>query len=250
MPGELQLQMDQPTSWKTGSALLDRLPAPVRARLWPHLHTVDLPAGKVLFEAGAPQHSMYFPRTGIVSLLYVMEDGDTSEIAMVGREGVVGTAVLVDSQSTPAHAIVQVPGEALALRAEIVEQEFRSGGDFQFVILRYTQVLLAQMAQTAVCNRHHHVERQLCRWLLLCLDRMRTDELHLTQELIASRLGVRREGVTEAARRLQDAGLIRYSRGRIRIVDRAGLEQRSCECYRVVRSEYDRLLPDRLLHAG
>jgi CRP-like cAMP-binding protein len=234
--------MNRSSPWTPNNGLLDKLSAAACARLKPHLQLVDMPVGKVLFEAQATQHYMYFPRSGIVSLLYVMENGDTSEISMVGNEGVVGTAVLVDSQSTPARAVVQVPGDAFSLRADVVDQEFRAGGEFQFVILRYTQVLLAQMAQTAVCNRHHPVEKQLCRWLLLCLDRVLTNELQMTQELIASRLGVRREGVTEAAGKLQDAGLIQYSRGRIRVVDRAGLEHRSCECYRVVKGEYDRLL--------
>ena len=203
---------------------------------------VDLPVGKVLYEAQANQHFMYFPRSGIVSLLHVMANGDTTEIAMVGHEGAVGMAVLVDSQSTPSSAVVEVAGEALVLHADVVEREFKRGGEFQFQLLRYMQVLLAQMAQTAVCNRHHSVEKQLCRWLLLCLERIESDELQVTQELIATKLGVRREGVTEAAGRLQEAGLIKYSRGKIRVVDPGGLERRSCECYREVRKEYDRLL--------
>jgi len=234
--------MDRSSPWKLGNGLLDKLPAEVRARLKPELHLVEMPTGKVLFESNALQHHMYFPCSGCVSLLYVMENGVTGEIAMVGREGVVGTAILVDSQSTPARGVVQVAGEALSLKAEVVEREFKRGGDFQFLLLRYIQVLLAQMAQTAMCNRHHSVEKQLCRWLLLCLDRIDSNELHMTQELIASRLGVRREGVTEAAGRLQESGLISYSRGKIRVLDRSGLERRSCECYRAVRNEYDRLL--------
>jgi CRP-like cAMP-binding protein len=234
--------MDKSTPWSPNNGLLDKLSVEACARLRPHLQLVEMPAGKVLFEARAQQHHMYFPRSGIVSLLYVMENGDTSEIAMVGNEGVVGTAILVDSQSTPARAVVQVSGEAYLLKAELEDREFQRGGDFQFVLLRYMQVLLAQMAQTAVCNRHHPVEKQLCRWLLLCLDRVISDELNMTQELIASRLGVRREGVTEAAGRLQEAGLIKYSRGKIHVLDREGLEKRSCECYRAVRNEYDRLL--------
>ena len=185
---------------------------------------------------------MYFPRSGIVSLLHVMASGDTTEIAMVGHEGAVGMAVLVDAQSTPSSAVVEVAGEALVLQADMVEREFMRGGEFQFQLLRYMQVLLAQMAQTAVCNRHHSVEKQLCRWLLLCLRRIESDELQVTQELIATKLGVRREGVTEAAGRLQEAGLIKYSRGRIRVLDLGGLERRNCECYREVRKEYDRLL--------
>lgn len=234
--------MNRPTPWSPNNGLLDKLSVEACTRLRPYLQLVDMPAGTVLFEAKAPQHYMYFPRSGIVSLLYVMENGDTSEIAMVGSEGVVGTAILVDSQGTPARAVMQVSGEVYLLEADVADREFRRGGDFQFVLLRYLQVLLAQMAQTAVCNRHHPVEKQLCRWLLLCLDRVISDELNMTQELIASRLGVRRDGVTEAAGRLQDAGLIKYSRGRIHVLDREGLEKKSCECYRAVRNEYDRLL--------
>ena len=234
--------MNKSTPWSPNNGLLEKLSVEAYVRLRPHLQLVDMPAGKVLFEAQAQQHHMYFPRSGIVSLLYAMENGDSSEIAMVGNEGVVGTAILVDSQSTPARAVMQVSGEAYLLKAEVADREFRLGGDFQFVLLRYMQVLLAQMAQTAVCNRHHPVEKQLCRWLLLCLDRVISDELNMTQELIASRLGVRREGVTEAAGRLQEAGLIKYSRGKIHVLDREGLEKRSCECYRAVRNEYDRLL--------
>jgi CRP-like cAMP-binding protein len=215
------LSMSESAPRKAYNGLLDKLPVEVCARLRPHLLLQELAVGKVLFEAGAPQNHMYFPRTGVISLLYSLESGDTSEIAMVGNEGVVGTAVLVDSQSTPAHAIVQMGGEALCLKAAIVEREFNRGAEFHFIILRYTQ---------------------LCRWLLVCMDRMHSDQLVVTQETIAARLGVRREGVTEAAGRLQQAGLIQYSRGRIRILDRAALEQRSCECYRAVRLEYDRLL--------
>jgi CRP-like cAMP-binding protein len=234
--------MNRSTSWTFGNGLLDKLSAEVCVRLRPELQLVDLPVGKVLYEAQANQHHMYFPCSGIVSLLHVMENGDTSEIAMVGHEGAVGMAVLVDSQSSPSGAVVQVAGEALCLTGVAVEREFKRGGEFQFQLLRYMQVLLAQMAQTAVCNRHHSVEKQLCRWLLLCLERIESDELQVTQELIATRLGVRREGVTEAAGRLQEAGLIRYSRGKIRVLDSDRLERRSCECYREVRDEYDRLL--------
>jgi CRP-like cAMP-binding protein len=185
---------------------------------------------------------MYFPRSGIVSLLHVMESGDTTEIAMVGHEGAVGLALLVDNQRAPASAIVQFAGDAMVLSPDAVEREFKRGGEFHFQLLRYMQVLLAQMAQNAVCNRHHSVERQLCRWLLHCLERIESDELQVTQELIATKLGVRREGVTEAAGRLQEAGLIKYSRGKIRVLDPDGLERRSCECYRAVKAEYDRLM--------
>jgi CRP-like cAMP-binding protein len=232
-------------SWMSSNGLLAKLPAAVCARLTSDLRLVQLPVGKVLYESGAQQEHIYFPRSGIVSLLYVLENGDAGEIAMVGNEGLVGTAVLVDSQSTPSRAVVQIAGEALALGADAVDREFKLGGEFQFVLLRYTQALIAQMAQTAICNRHHPIEKQLCRWLLLCLDRLEADELNLTQEAIANLLGVRREGITEAAGRLQEAGLIRYSRGNIRVLDRKGLEQRSCECYRAVESEYDRLLDRR-----
>ena len=203
---------------------------------------MELPAGKVLFEANAHQHSMYFLRSGLVSLLYVVENGDTSEIAMVGREGVVGMAILVDSHSTPTRAVTQIAGEALLLPGEAVNQEFSRGGEFQFVLLRYTQALLAQMSQSSVCNRHHTVEKQLSRWLLSCQDRIGPMELKMTQEQIANLLGVRREGVTEAARKLHDAEVIDYSRGTIHILNRDELIARSCECYGVVKREFDRLL--------
>lgn len=242
LPGGSQLRMNRSTPWTPSNGLLDKLSAEACARLRPHLQLVDVPAGKVLFEANVQQHHMYFPRSGIVSLMYAMDNGDSSEIAMVGHEGMVGTALLVDAQTMPARAVVQVAGEAYCLKAELVEREFRRGGEFQFVLLRYMQVLLAQIAQIVVCNRHHAMEKQLCRWLLLCLDRVATNELNMTQELIASRLGVRREGITEAAGRLQDAGLIKYSRGKIRVLDREGLEKKSCQCYLAVRDEYDRLL--------
>lgn len=229
--------------WKARNGLLETLSQEECDRLRDSLHVVELPVGKVLYEAHAPHPCMYFLRTAVVSLMYTSENGNSTEIAMIGREGLVGTGVLAGCQSTPSSAIVQCAGEALALKPEAADREFRRGGQFQYMAVRYMHVLLAQMAQTAVCNRHHSVEKQLCRWLLLANDRMSTNELQLTQEAIAARLGVRREGVTEAARRLQDLGLIRYSRGRIRIEDRPGLERQSCECYAVVRREYDRLLP-------
>jgi CRP-like cAMP-binding protein len=230
------------TAWKARNGLLETLSEEECDRLRADLQVVELPAGRVLYEAGAPQSFMYFLRSGVVSMMYTSHNGDSTEIAMIGREGLVGTAVLMDAVSTPSSAVVQVAGEALALRADVADREFRRGGHFQFMAMRYVQVLLAQMAQTAVCNRHHSVERQVCRWLLLCHDRIGSDELPVTQEMIATRLGVRREGVTEAAGRLQEMGLIRYSRGRIWIIDRKGLERQSCECYAVVRGEYDRLL--------
>ena len=229
-------------TWKPENGLLDRLCEETCTRIEPMLHRVDLPLGKILYNSGTRQSHMYFPRSGIVSMLYVTESGDTSEIAMVGNEGMAGSAVLVDSHSTPSQAVVQLAGEAYAIRAEDADREFRRGGDFQFVVLRYTQFVLAQMAQTAVCNRHHTVEKQLSRWLLLCLDRTVSNELRFTQEAIAGKLGVRREAITEAAGRLQEAGVIRYSRGRIHVVDRPALEQHSCECYAVVKGEYERLL--------
>ena len=241
LPGSL-LRMKNGKSWMSSNGLLGKLPLDVCTRLVPELRLVPLPVGKVLYEAKAHQDHVYFLRSGIVSLLNVLENGDASEIAMVGNEGMVGTAVLVDSQSTPSRAVVQVAGEALALRADVVDREFKLSGEFQFVLLRYTQALIAQMAQTVICTRHHPIEKQLCRWLLLCLDRLEGDELNLTQEAIATLLGVRREGITGAAGRLQEAGLIRYSRGRILILDRIGLEQRSCECHAVVEKEYERLL--------
>ncbi|WP_246022769.1 Crp/Fnr family transcriptional regulator [Cognatilysobacter terrigena] len=235
------------TPWKVRNGLLETLSHDECDRLRPDLHVVELQQGKTLYSAGMPQTTMYFPRSGVVSMTYTTEQGESTEIAMIGREGMVGTSVLMDSMTTPSSAVVQVAGEALALRADIADREFRKGGHFQFMAVRYMQVLLAQMAQTAVCNRHHSVEKQLCRWLLLCHDRIGTDELQVTQETIATRLGVRREAVTEAAGRLQVLGLIRCGRGRIWIVDRKGLEKQACECYTVVRREYDRLLPP---HAG
>ena len=232
------------TAWKARNGLLDTLSEAECERLRPDLQVVELPAGRVLYTAGAPQTAMYFPRSGVVSMTYTSENGDSTEIAMIGHEGLVGTAVLMDALSTPSSAVVQVAGEALVLRAEVADREFRRGGHFQFMAMRYVQVLLAQMAQTAVCNRHHSVERQLCRWLLLCHDRIGSDELQITQEMIATRLGVRREGVTEAAGRLQGYGYISYRRGHITVLDRKGLEQGVCECYQVVKKEFARLLSD------
>ena len=184
---------------------------------------------------------VYFPTSGIVSLLYVMENGASAEIADTGNEGLVRTTLFMGGGSTPSRAIVQSAGEGYRLGAELLKREFERGGELQHLLLRYTQALITQMAQTAVCNRHHTVEQQLCRWLLLSLDRLPSNELRMTQELIANMLGVRREGVTEAARRLQDAGLIRYHRGQITVLDRPKLEQRVCECYAVVKRETDRL---------
>lgn len=229
--------------WKARNGLLETLSNEECDRLRSDLQAVELPVGKVLYEAGSPQPCMYFLRSAVVSMMYTSHNGDCVEIAMIGREGLVGTAVLMDCQSTPSSAVVQVAGEALVLKADIADREFKRGGQFQFMAVRYMQVLLAQMAQTAVCNRHHSVEKQLCRWLLMCHDRIGSDVMQLTQEMIATRLGVRREGVTEAAGRLQELGLIRYTRGRIWIVNRERLERHCCECYGVIRAEYDRLLP-------
>jgi CRP-like cAMP-binding protein len=189
---------------------------------------------------------VYFPTTSIVSLLYVLEDGASAEIAVVGNEGIVGVSLFMGGESTTSRAVVQSAGNGYRLKASLMMQEFDRGGPVLHLLLRYTQALITQMAQTAVCNRHHSLDQQLCRWLLLSLDRVRTNEIVMTQELIANMLGVRREGVTEAAGSLQEAGLIRYRRGHITVLDRAGLEQRTCECYAVVKHEYDRLLPSTL----
>ncbi len=225
--------------------LLAALPAEEFQRWGQHLERVELQLGQVLYESGAPQSHAYFPSTAIVSLLYVTEDGESAEIAVVGNEGMVGIALFMGGHTTPNRAVVQSAGYGYRLTAKAIQAEFSRSPPVVQLLLRYTQALITQMAQTAVCNRHHSIDQQLCRWLLLSLDRLRCDELHMTQELIANMLGVRREGVTEAALRLQSAGLIRYSRGRIKALDRPGLEQRTCECYAVVKAEYDRLLPPR-----
>ena len=226
----------------TNNLLLAALPAGDYERLLPHLEPAPLPLGEAIYESGDRIGHLFFPTAGIVSLLYVMENGSSAEIAVTGNEGVIGVSLFMGGGSTPSRAIVQSAGHAYRLGAEILKQEFERGGDLQHLLLRYTQALITQMAQTAVCNRHHSVEQQLCRWLLLSLDRLPSSELHMTQELIANMLGVRREGVTEAAGRLQDAGLIRYQRGQITVLDRPKLEQRVCECYAVVKRESDRLL--------
>ena len=223
--------------------LLAALPAADYERLLPHLEFVTLPLGLVVFESGNKLRHLYFPASGIVSLLYAMENGASTEIAVIGNEGVVGIALFMGGESTPSRAVVQSAGHGYRMKAAVLKKEFELGGPLQHLLLRYTQALIAQMTQTAVCNRHHSVDQQLCRWLLLSLDRLPSNELKMTQELIANMLGVRREGVTEAAGKLQEAGLIRYSRGRITVLDRPALEQRTCECYVVVKMEYDRLLP-------
>ena len=223
--------------------LLAALPAGDFARLEPHLELVPLPLGWAVYESGGAQAHVYFPTSAIVSLLYLLENGASAEIAVVGNDGVVGIALFMGGETTLSRAVVQSAGAGYRLSAAVLKREFDRGGALQNMLLRYTQALITQMAQTAVCNRHHSVEQQLCRWLLLSLDRLASNELAATQELIANMLGVRREGVTEAAGRLQAAGVIRYSRGRITVLDRPKLEARVCECYDVVRRETERLFP-------
>ena len=212
-------------------------------RLRPYLEPVEMPLGQVLYESGRPMSHVYFPTTSIVSLLYVMENGASAEIAVVGYEGVVGITLFMGGGTTPSRGVVQSAGMGVRLSAQRIQDEFNRSGPVMHLLLRYTQALIAQMVQTAACNRHHSLDQQLCRWLLLSLDRLQGDELVMTQELIANMLGVRREGVTEAALKLQAAGLIRYVRGHITVLDRKGLELRTCECYAAVKNEYDRLLP-------
>ncbi|MGH8632546.1 MAG: Crp/Fnr family transcriptional regulator [Burkholderiales bacterium] len=225
--------------------LLAALPAADYERLLPHLEFAALPLGLVVFESGSKLRHLYFPASGIVSLLYAMENGASTEIAVIGNEGVVGIALFMGGESTPSRAVVQSAGHGYRMKAAVLKNEFELGGPLQHLLLRYTQALIAQMTQTAVCNRHHSVDQQLCRWLLLSLDRLPSNELKMTQELIANMLGVRREGVTEAAGHLQNDGLIHCSRGRITVLDRPALETRVCECYSVVKKEMDRLLPDK-----
>src|SRR5450631_4649398 len=223
--------------------LLAALSAQDYARLLPDLELMSMPLGLALYESGGHLGYLYFPTSSIVSLLYVMANGAPAEIAITGNEGVVGISLFMGGESTPSRAVVQSAGNGYRLTASSLKREFARGGQFAHLALRYTQALITQMAQTAVCNRHHTVDQQLCRWLLLSLDRLPDNKLAMTQELIANMLGVRREGVTEAAGKLQAAGLIHYHRGKITVLDRAGLEARSCECYQVVKRECDRLLP-------
>ena len=223
--------------------ILAALPKPVRDRLYPHLESVEMPLGDILYESGTKLHDVYFPTTSIVSLLYVMEDGASAEIAVVGKEGILGIALFMGGETTPSRAIVQSAGHGFRLKSQLLKDEFNRAGPLMHLLLRYTQALITQMSQTAVCNRHHSVHQQLCRWLLMSLDRLPSSELTMTQELIANMLGVRREGVTEAAGKLQRAGLILYNRGHITVLDRPGLEAQACECYQVVKTEFDRLLP-------
>ena len=223
--------------------LLAALPDSEFKVLLPDLESVDMTLGQVMYESGNTMTHAYFPTTSIVSLLYVMESGASAEIGVVGNEGVVGISLFMGGGSTPSRAVVQSAGRGFRLKSRIVREQFDKSGPLMHLFLRYTQALITQMSQTAACNRHHSLDQQLCRWLLLSLDRLAGHKLKMTQELIANMLGVRREGVTEAALKLQSAGLIRYSRGNIEVLDRPGLEERSCECYKVVKVEYDRLLP-------
>jgi CRP-like cAMP-binding protein len=219
------------------------MPASALDRWRPELEFIEMPLGRVLYESGSTMTHVYFPTTAIISLLYVMENGASAEIAVVGNEGIVGISLFMGGESTSSRAVVQSAGWGYRLKAKAMKDEFNNNGPVLHLLLRYTQALITQMAQTAVCNRHHTLDQQLCRWLLLSLDRLHGDELAMTQELIANMLGVRREGVTECALKLQAAGIIRYQRGRITVLDRAALELRTCECYAVVKKEYDRLLP-------
>jgi CRP-like cAMP-binding protein len=224
--------------------LLAAMPAEEYQRLVGSLERMPMSLGQALYESGEPQGYVYFPTSSIVSLLYVLENGGSAEIAVTGYEGLVGIALFMGGETTPSRAVVQSAGDSYRLRASVLKKEFERGGALQHLLLRYTQALITQMAQTAVCNRHHSVDQQLCRWLLLSLDRLPANQLVMTQELIANMLGVRREGVTEAAGKLQADGLIEYSRGKITVLQRARLEKRVCECYAVVKREYDRLLPE------
>jgi CRP-like cAMP-binding protein len=224
--------------------LLAALPEAEFKRMQADLELVHMPLGEVLYESGCKQHHVYFPTTSIVSLLYVLEDGASAEIAIVGNEGILGISLFMGGDTTPSRAVVQSAGWGYRLRAQLMKDEFRRAGPLLYLLLRYTQALITQMTQTAVCNRHHSIEKQLCRWLLLVLDRLSSDSLTMTQDLIANNLGVRREGVTEAAGKLQRAGLIRYARGHITVLDRPGLERCVCECYAVVKLEFVRLLAD------
>ena len=223
--------------------LLASLPDEDYQRLLPDLELIPMPLGWALYESGSHMNYLYFPTTSIVSVLYVTENGASAEIAITGNCGVVGISLFMGGETTPSRAVVQSAGHGYRLAGNIVKREFAKRGQFQLLALRFTQALMTQMAQTAVCNRHHTLDQQLCRWLLLSLDRLENDELAMTQELIANMLGVRREGVTEAAGHLQKAGLISYNRGHIKVLNRPGLEERVCECYSVVKKEYDRLLP-------
>ncbi|EGN74281.1 cAMP-binding protein [Idiomarina sp. A28L] len=233
---------EHPISSPEQNHLLSSLPAEVRARFAPHLRLVQLPLGQCLYESGGELKHVLFPTNSVISLLYTMENGDSAEISVVGNEGVLGIALFMGGESTPNRAVVQSAGSAYQLPGHILKQEFHRHGDLHCLLLRYTQSLMTQMAQTAVCNRHHSIEQQLCRWLLLSLDRIPSNVLTMTQELIANMLGVRREGVAVAAGKLQKLGIIEYNRGKLTVLDRPRLEKISCECYEVVKVECDRLL--------
>ena len=224
--------------------LLGALPEAILQRWLPDLENVELPFGQVLYEFGETIRYVYFPTTAIASLLYVMENGTSGEVSIVGNEGVVGVFLIMGDGSTTSRSVVQSGGGGIRMTAQLLKQELNRSAVVLRRLLRYTQALITQMIQTAACNRHHSLDQQLCRWLLLCLDRLQGNKLEMTQSLIADMLGVRREGVTEAARKLQNAGLIHYSRGHITILDRPGLERRTCECYVAVKKEYERLLAD------
>ena len=227
--------------------LLSALPEEVWSLWSNHLEPIDLPAGKILCDSGRRFSHVFFPTSGIVSLLYVMADGHSSEVAVAGKEGLIGVPLLMGGDSMPTQAVVQTSGEGYRLKAQWVTDAFNQGGPTMRLLLRYVQALMAQLSQIAVCNRHHTLDQQLCRWLLLSLDRLDDNQVWMTQEVIANMLGVRREGVTEAAGKLQRRGLIQYRRGHITVLDREGLENQSCECYEVIRSEYERLLPGMLV---
>ena len=234
----------RPEHYPQQNHLLAALPPAEFARLSPQLELVSMRLGEVLYESGSRMAHVYFPTTSIVSLLHMLENGASAEIAVVGNEGILGISLFMGGETTPSRAVVQSSGYGYRLKAQLLKDEFDRAGPMLHLLLKYTQALITQMAQTAVCNRHHSIDQQLCRWLLLSLDRLSSNELRMTQELIANMLGVRREGVTEAAGKLQAAGLIHYSRGHITVIDRKGLEARACECYAVVKKEFDRLLPD------
>jgi CRP-like cAMP-binding protein len=229
---------------KSSNHLLAALPQDEWDRWASQLELIDLKLGQVLYESGGKMQHVYFPINAIVSLLFVLENGASAEIAVVGNEGIVGVSLFMGGETTPSRAVVQSAGKCIRLSAKTLKNEFNKSLPVMHLLLRYTQALITQMTQTAVCNRHHSLDQQLCRWLLLSMDRLTDNHLVMTQELIANMLGVRREGVTEAAGQLQKAGLISYARGKIEVKDRAGLEARTCECYAVVKKEYDRLLPD------
>jgi CRP-like cAMP-binding protein len=231
----------------TANRLLAALPLEDLERLQPHLEFAPLPLGWAVYESGGTQGYVYFPTTAIVSLLYVLADGDSTELAVVGNDGIVGISLFMGGETTPSRAVVQSAGHGFRLSSSLLKAEFERHGELQHLLLRYTQALITQMTQTAVCNRHHSVDQQLCRWLLLSLDRLPSNELRMTQELISNMLGVRREGVTEAAGELQAAGLINYSRGKITVTDRPALEARVCECYKVVKRETERLFPAKII---